>query len=155
VTGHVSSTKILLILQFIISLLVCQRLLTKPSYLQNLEVLPFLISFPNLSHITLRRNISILRNTKNLNLIITTVFLSYYHQLVKTTIKADRWNWLNTTDDNFRAHPKHFENIFINLKGMINLLPKFKLNTKLLHSHNLLQKPLQTTFLFLILPLFC
>jgi hypothetical protein len=55
-------------------------------------------------------------------------------------------DWLKTIDDNFRAQPKHYGNIFLNLRGMINLLPKLKLDTKLLLSHNLLQKPLQTTF---------
>jgi hypothetical protein len=41
-----------------------------------------------------------------------------------------------------------FGNIFLNLKGMTNLLPSLKVEAKLLWSRNLLQKPLQTTFIF-------
>jgi hypothetical protein len=47
-----------------------------------------------------------------------------------------------------------FGNIFLNLKGMVNPFPKLKLETKLLCSRKILQKPLQSTFpTYLIYPL--
>jgi hypothetical protein len=33
---------------------------------------------------------------------------SYYHKLVKITIKADRFDWLKTIDNNLKTQPKHF-----------------------------------------------
>jgi hypothetical protein len=33
---------------------------------------------------------------------------SFYHELVKTTIKPDRRRWLNSIDDNLNSQPKQF-----------------------------------------------
>jgi hypothetical protein len=33
---------------------------------------------------------------------------SYYRKLVKATVKADRFHWLQTVDENLKSHPKQF-----------------------------------------------
>jgi hypothetical protein len=33
---------------------------------------------------------------------------SYYRELVKATIKTDRFRWLQSVDENLKSHPKQF-----------------------------------------------
>lgn len=68
-TRDTSLTKILLILQSIILLLMCLRLLTKPLCLKNTENLTSIIGFQNLTYYIMKK-INFLRKIQNLNIII-------------------------------------------------------------------------------------
>jgi hypothetical protein len=69
-----------------------------------------------------------LRNLRNLNLSLQ--YFSYYRKLIKTTIEADTLNWLKTSDDNLWTQTKQFCKCckYLSSKGMINRLPKLKLD---------------------------
>jgi hypothetical protein len=63
----------------------------KPFCLHNPKVLPFLAGFPNLLHTTLRRKIVFLRNIRNLNLIIITVFFHIIINWSKQLLRQIGW----------------------------------------------------------------
>jgi hypothetical protein len=83
--------------------------------------------FSNSLKYYIKKKINTSEGTRNQNLITTTVFFSYYRDLVKTAIKTDRLRWLKSINVKLKTKPKDFWKYVSKFKKNDHVVTQFKI----------------------------